>query len=165
MNNYKKKVLINLVVLIIFVLYFYLLNCIFINFGKEKFIDIHMYISMSVLFCSIIIFEIAYKKDSGKLTIYGIETLILSINTLISLNMINKFHISFSQYINISCIVYLLYYVFKFIIQYTINRREYLKSLSDIKEIVKSEPLKKEAHKRNKWIYDVTRLSKKNMIK
>ena len=79
--------------------------------------------------------------------------------------MINKFHISFSQYINISCIVYLLYYVFKFIIQYTINRREYLKSLSDIKEIVKSEPLKKEAHKRNKWIYDVTRLSQKNMIK
>ena len=156
MNNYKKKVFINLTVLIVFVLYFYLLNCIFSNVGKEKILEIYKYISTSLIFITILIFEIAYRKDSGIITIYGLETLFLSINTLISITMISKFKMSFAQYINISCVCYLIYYILKFIINYTINRREYLHSLSDIKDIVSSNPMKKEAYKRNKG--HITRL-------
>ena len=149
MNNYKKKVFLNFAILVVFVLYFYLLNHMFFNLGREKFTEIYKYISMSIVFVTIIIFEIAYKKESGIITIYGLEVFLLSVNTIISITMIRKLNISFEKYINISCLCYLIYYIFKFIINYTINKREYVNSLSDIKEIVHSDPLKKEAYKRN----------------
>lgn len=149
MNNYKKKLFINFAILVVFVLYFYLLNHLFFNLGRERFIEIYKYISISIIFLTIIIFEIAYKKESGIITIYGLEVFLLSVNTIISITMISKLNITFEYYINISCLCYLIYYIFKFIINYTINKREYLKSLSDIKDIVNTDPLKKEAHKRN----------------
>lgn len=149
MNNYKKKLFINFAILVVFVLYFYLLNNLFFNLGRERFIEIYKYISISIIFLTIIIFEIAYKKESGIITLYGLEVFLLSVNTIISITMISKLNITFEYYINISCLCYLIYYIFKFIINYTINKREYLKSLSDIKDIVNTDPLKKEAHKRN----------------
>ena len=149
MNNYKKKLFINFAILVVFVLYFYLLNNLFFNLGRERFIEIYKYISISIIFLTIIIFEIAYKKESEIITIYGLEVFLLSVNTIISITMISKLNITFENYINISCLCYLIYYIFKFIINYTINKREYLKSLSDIKDIVNTDPLKKEAHKRN----------------
>ena len=149
MNNYKKKVFINFAILIIFVLIFCLLNFIYFHFEIEKFVEIYKYISMSILFISIIIFEIAYNKDNGTIAIFGIESLLLSISTLISINMSKKFNITFIKYINISCVIYVIYYVFKLIILYTKERRSYLKSLSDIQEIVTVEPLKKEAKRKN----------------
>ena len=149
MNNYKKKLFLNFAMLVVFILYFYLLNHLFFNLGREKFIEIYKYISISIVFVTIIIFEIAYKNESGIITIYGLEFFLLSINTIISITMISKLNVSFEKYINISCLCYIIYYIFKFIINYTINKREYVKSLSDIKEIVNTEPLKKEAQKRN----------------
>ena len=149
MNNYKKKLFINFAILVVFVLYFYLLNHLFFYLGRVKFTEIYKYISISIVFLTTIIFEIAYKKESGIITIYGLEVFLLSVNTIISITMISKLNITFENYINISCLCYLIYYIFKFIINYTINKREYLKSLSDIKDIVNTDPLKKEAHKRN----------------
>lgn len=149
MNNYKKKVFINLSILIILVLSFCLLNFIHFHFEIENFVEIYKYISIGILFISIIIFEIAYNKDNGTIAIFGIESLLLSISTLISINMSKKFNITFIKYINISCVIYVIYYVFKLIILYTKERRSYLKSLSDIQEIVTIEPLKKEAKRKN----------------
>ena len=146
---YIKKVLINIGVLIAIGIYFIILNLLNIKIDKEAFINIYKYMSMGILLFAIILFEIAYKKDSGTITIFGIEVLILSVITLLSINMASKFKIDFQKYLIASCVVYVVYYIFKFIIIHTINRRTYLKSLSDIKEIVTSEPLKKEARKRN----------------
>ncbi|MBO4815706.1 MAG: hypothetical protein J5507_01970 [Clostridia bacterium] len=149
MNNYKKKLFLNLTILVILVLYFCLLNFMFVHFGIEKFVEIYKQISIGILFISIIIFEIAYNKDNGTTAIIGIELLVLSIITLISINMSKKINITFLQYINFSCVIYLIYYIFKLIILYTKERRIYLKSLSDIQEIVNAEPLKKEAKRKN----------------
>ncbi len=163
--GYKKQVIINLIILIGIVLYSYIINHISGSIEKEKFTYISKIISFCFLFLSIIIFEISYNKDNGTVAIYGIEVLILSISTLISFNMIQKLNITFQQYINFECITYLIYYVMKFLILYTNKKRNYLRSFSDIQEIVKSEPMKKEAYKRNKWIRKATRLSRKNVIK
>ena len=136
MNNYKKEFFINLIVLIGFVIYYFALYFIFSHFGKDKYTDIYKYISIFMAVLTIIVFEIAYKKNSGTITIYGLETLLTSLNTLISITIISKFNIILKKYIIISCICYIIYYLFKFIITSTINRREYLKSLSDISQIV-----------------------------
>ena len=56
--------------------------------------------------------------------------------------------IVFEDYILITSYIFSLYYILKAIIIFTKEKREYLKSLSDIREIVDIKPIKKEAEKR-----------------
>lgn len=144
----RKKIFENLIIAIAVMLYFIVIN--FANLRVEENILLNgiKIASLIVLFLSIIIFEIAYHKDSGKIAIYGIEILVLSIHTLTIWNMINKINISFQKYILFSTYAFAIYYVLKAIIIYTNEKRKYVKSLSDIHEIVSNEPVKKEAKKR-----------------
>ena len=56
----------------------------------------------------------------------------------------------FIKYLEISAIVFSIYYALKAIIIFTIEKKNTLKQLSDISEIVKEEPIKKEATKKKK---------------
>ena len=69
-------------------------------------------------------------------------------------NVINKIGFTFDNYMLVSCFIIFIYYLLKSIIIYTNEKREYLKSLSDISEIVENTPIKKEATKKKgkKWI-------------
>lgn len=103
------------------------------------------------LVIGILILEKAYKEDSGKVAITAIEFLVLSIHSLSITHMVNLFKCEFKKYLFISGAVILIYYIIKGIILYTKENQQYLKDLSDISDIVKEdEPVKKEAHKRNK---------------
>ena len=106
--------------------------------------------SMIIMFISILIFEIAYKKDNGIIAITGIEILIVALHTLSILHVVQARKFDFNIYILTSSYLFAIYYVLKSIIIYTNEKRKYLKSLSDIKEIVTNEPIKKEAKKRCK---------------
>ena len=101
-----------------------------------------------LLFLSILIFEVAYHKDNGKLAINGIEILVIAFHTLTIWYVINRSNLSFQSYLLFSTYAVLIYYILKSIIIYTEGKREYLKSLSDIHEIVNNNPIKKEAKKR-----------------
>ena len=90
----------------------------------------------------------AYHKDEDSLAITGIEVLALAIHTLTSFNVINKIGFTFDNYMLVSCFIIFIYYLLKSIILYTNEKREYLKSLSDISEIVENTPIKKEATKK-----------------
>ena len=147
----RKKVFENIIIAIAVMIYFIIIN--FLNFkGIEQniILNITKIASMVILILSIVIFEIAYHKDSGKLTINGIEALVLAFYTLTIFHVVNKFNIEFSSYILFSTYAFAIYYVLKSILIYTREKREYVKSLSDIHEIVQNEPVKKEAKKRNK---------------
>ena len=67
-----------------------------------------------------------------------------------SRNVVEVSAIDFNVYIVTSSYLFSIYFVFKSMIIYTIEKRKYLKSLSDIKQIVINEPIKKEAKKNNK---------------
>ena len=56
----------------------------------------------------------------------------------------------FTKYIFISSSVITIYYILKAILVYTKDKRNYLKNLSDIREIVDIKPTKKQAKKREK---------------
>ena len=127
----------NLITLICIVLHFILIIFTFNRLDENMFINVTKFFSFGVLIITIIIFEIAYKKDSGKGALYGIEALMIAINTLIINNMMKRFNMSFKNYLIISMSVFLIYYVFKIVILYTQNRKRYLESLSDIRDIVK----------------------------
>lgn len=146
----RKKIFGNVIIAIAIMLYFMLINFSYFRVEEEIFVKGIKITSMIVLFLGIGILEIAYSKDSGKIAINGIEILILSVYTLTIWHVLSKIGITFETYIVISSYVFAIYYILKAILIYTNEKRIYLKSLSDIHEIVSNEPIKKEAKRREK---------------
>lgn len=144
----RKKVFENLIIAIAIMLYFILINFSYLRMEEAMLLNGIKIASLIVLFLSITIFEIAYHKDNGKIAINGIEILILAFHTLTIWHIVNKMNISFETYILFSTYAFAIYYILKSILIYTNEKRKYLKSLSDIHEIVNKEPIKKEAKKR-----------------
>lgn len=144
-----KKILVNLITAIGMMCYFITLNLAHSAMKQERLIgDIEVFAG-AFLITGIFLLEKAYQKDDGKIAITGIEFLILSLHSLSIMHIITLLKYDFRLYILTSSYIISSYYVLKSIILYTKERKDYLKSLSDISEIVKKEePIKKEAKKR-----------------
>ena len=125
----------NMIIAIIIMIYTYFLVMGFVNISSEKYIIDLMVFSILLLFLSIIIFEIAYKKDSGKLAINGIEVLVLAIVTFYLPYMYAYFHNDYNTIVILLGIVYAIYYSTKSIISTKLEKRKYKKTSSDIKNI------------------------------
>lgn len=138
-----------LIMTVAIMIYFIALHLGYKNISLDVFeLDLKVY-SIALLLISIFVFENAYKKDSGTIAIYGIETLVLALETLLIPHIAERLGINIPIILVISPFVFAVYYIFKCVITYTKERRAYLNSLSDIKEIVKKEePQKKEAKKK-----------------
>ena len=95
--------------------------------------------------------EKAYKSDDGKTAITAIELLVMSFYSLSIMHMVALIKCDFIHYMFFSAWGIAIYYLIKTIIIFTKQKRDDLKNLSDISEIVKKdEPIKKEAKKRTK---------------
>ena len=150
-NNNKiilRNIFKNLAILALIILYFGFINFTYIKMEEDIITLITKIASMVLLFLSIIIFEVAYHKDSGRLAINGIEILFLAFHTLTIWHVISKRQLSFKSYLLFSVCAFSIYYILKAIIIYTKGKRDYVKSLSDIHEILNNDPVKKEAKKR-----------------
>jgi len=155
-NNIVKKindlvtgnVLNNLVYASMITIYFMFFNMYAVFTETEIFIQ---YIKIaSFIFFSIFIFEIAYKKDNDEISLNGIEFLVLSIFSLLIQYIPKLLKIDENTYMLAGTYIFLIYYGIKNIIIYTCERKKELDNLSDIKEIVKDEPIKKETKRKNK---------------
>ena len=145
-----KTVFRNLLKAIGIMAYFVILNIAYVRMNADRLMnDIEIFAGAFLVF-GLIMLEIAYKKDSGKTAISGIELLVLSMHSLSIKHVIAFYEYDFRFYLLTSSYVFAIYYVLKSIIIYTKEKRKYLKNLSDISEIVKEEPIKKEAKKRRK---------------
>ena len=130
--------------------YFIILNFAYTRMNTDRLINDIEVFSGIFLVIGLVMLEIAYKKDSGKSAISGIELLVLSMHSLSINHIITFYKYDFRFYLLVSSYVFAIYYVLKSVIIYTKEKREYLKSKSDISEIEKEEPVKKEAKKRRK---------------
>ena len=93
--------------------------------------------SITSLLISIVLFEKAYKKDSGEIAIYGIETLMLAIITLTLIYINLMFSSRYVFIVNsISCI-FAIYYLIKSVIIYIKKRKKCY--IDDMKEIINKE--------------------------
>ena len=145
-----KKIFINLIIAIAIMGYFAILNYSYDKINQDNLVDIIEICSGVLLLISLILLEVSYKKDSGTFAITAIEFLVLTFHSLLIIHIITRYEYQFQFYILTSSYTDATYYVLKSIILYTKGRREYLKGLSDISEIVKKEePVKKEAKKQN----------------
>lgn len=144
-----KDILTNIIYLILVLVYFITFNTQGSLLDLEiliKYIDIS---SMTFLAIAIVMFEVGYRKEKTKIFIYGIEFFVLAIFTLLIKHMPKVLGYTMKDYIEVGIYAYIAYYILKSAIQYTIQKQNELKSLSDIKEIVKEEPTKKETKRKN----------------
>lgn len=120
-----------------------------IDFDKYL-IDIKV---LSVILCalSIVLLEVSYKNKAKKVCIWGIETLILAIIVLFGTYIVILLGNNYVIYLAVMSYIYAIYYLIKNIIIKKNIKKEYIKSLSDISEIVKKEkPIKKKETRRKR---------------
>ena len=140
----------NIVIAILIMAYFVGVYVAYKYIPNEIFSRVLQGVTMLLLLISIVIFEVAYKKDSGLLAMTGIETLVLACHALALPYVLTVFKWDLMWYVTISGYLFAIYFVFKSIVIYTSGKKKYLQSFSDIAEIVKEdEPRRKEAVKRN----------------
>lgn len=138
----RKEIFINFVLAIGIILYFIFLIMGSVDSTKtSRTLDFRIF-SLVLLFIAICLFEIAYKKDSGKIAINGIEFLVIALVTLFFPYIIfeldsmhQKYYFMISGYIAI-------YYIIKSIVISNRAKIKYEKQESDIKEIIKKEEKK-----------------------
>ena len=152
-NKISKNVYENLLIAIIIMIYFIVINYLYYKLSKTTIMLVLRVLSMVILTVCISILEYAFRKDSGKRAINAIEVLVLAGHTLSISHVVQSNKFEFANYILVSSYIFSIYYLLKAIFLYTKERREYLKSLSDIKDIVSNDPVKKVATKKGeeKW--------------
>lgn len=140
----KKEVFTNLVVASGIILYF-----IFIVLGSVgtiknvRIIDLNIF-SFLFLTVAIFLFEIAYRKDDGKLAMHGIESLVVAIFTLFLPYIIFELNKTDKKYYLMVSIYIASYYILKSIIISVKTKNKFMSNnISDIKEIVKKEKTKR----------------------
>lgn len=140
----KKEIFTNIIVGSIIILYFILIILGSVDSTKNiRTIDMNIF-SIIFLGISITIFEISYRKDNGKLAMYGIESLVVAMFTLFLPYIIFELDKTDKKYFLMSGIYISAYYILKTIFISIKTKNEYMNSnISDVKEIVKKEKTKR----------------------
>lgn len=132
----RKKVLKNFLLATAILLFFTILKLMAINLEKQIAILIYQILSIIVFVVTLILFEVAYKKDSDSIAITSIEMLSVSIIALLApYILINKVNV----YTSSVGVFFAIYYSLKNFIIYKNEKRDYLKEKNDIKQIIKKE--------------------------
>lgn len=143
-NIIKKKLVPNILICIILILYYIFIELGFTNIETNNYIIDLKVFSGVFLVISIYLFEKSYKNDSGSTAIYGIEMLILSIFNFVAIYMYYSVSNKFEMGVFAFAIFVAVYYMLKTIILYIKKKKEYFFERSDIKKIVSSKKIKKE---------------------
>ncbi len=149
-NCIKGEELANLAYPAIIIIFFIFFNILYQTIDISKISIIGKVSSFVFLLLSITIIEIAYKKDNDKITLHGMEFLVLAIFMLLAEHISKTINIKIQTYTLVGSIIFAIYYILKTVIIYTIENRKKLESYSDIKEIVKEEPIKRTTTRKNK---------------
>ena len=120
-------------------IYILFLNLGYIKLEESVFRTDLKVFAVSLILFTIWVFEKAYKKDSGEITVYGIELLVLSLITLY-MPYVYYYQGEVVKFIFETSAVYIsLYYIIKCVIIYRKEIKKYKNSLSDVKEITQEE--------------------------
>lgn len=136
-DKIHKKMFENILIADILMAFLYLVSLGALNIETSVFIKDLQVFSISFIIFTIILFEISYKKDNGKLAINGVESFAFSV-CILSLIYVYTMHMKdFDLYIALVAYTFSIYYIIKAIIISKKMKKQYVQSLSDIEEIIK----------------------------
>lgn len=131
-----KKALKNFLFATAILLLFIILMIIARNLEKQVATLIYKILSVCLLLSTLILFEVAYKKDSDSLAVTSIEMFFLTIITLLTpYILISKTNI----YTSIVGVYFVVYYSIKNLKIYKAEKNKYINEKSDITQIIKKE--------------------------
>lgn len=134
-----KNIFFNFLLAIAIMAYICVENAVYIYCSDYVYNIISKFLIIISVIISVIIFEIAYRKDSGRFAIYGIELFVFSVIILYMPKMFINLDKFYSRIFLLTPLYCAIYYVGKSIIIYKKTEKEYQNSLSDVKEILKEE--------------------------
>ena len=138
-NEVRKDIFKNLLLGIAIMIYFIVL--IVGNMGGIKdIVTVYFNIySIFLLIFSIVLIEVAYKKNNGKTAVYGVEIMIVAILTMFLPYVIFEFSKRYQKYFILSTSLVSVYYIIKCIALKNKAMSVYEKEESDIDEITKAQ--------------------------
>lgn len=132
----QKKVLKNFLFATLILLFLGMLKFVALREGKNIPVLISKISSVFFLIDTLILFEIAYKKDNDEIALNGIEMMFFAITTLLApYSLINKTN----AFIAIMGVGFAVYYAVKNYVVYRKEKNNYLKEKNDIDQIIKKE--------------------------
>lgn len=151
-NILTQRILTNLTYTLITILYFIFFSTQYTKLEANILIKYINASSMLFLGISIIMMEIAYRKNNELTFFNGLEFLAMAIFILLTQHMSKVLNCSIQVYTLAGANFLAVYYILKSAILYTKDQQNKLKDLSDIKDIVKDEPIKKATKRKNKKV-------------
>lgn len=109
--------------------YFICIDIGYLNIKSETFLIVLKVLSMLSIIITVLIYEYAYKKDSDKYAINGIEWMVLSICTVILLHIYKLYNDKFIIMTTIFGLLFMIYYIIKSIVVYIKDKREIRKKI------------------------------------
>lgn len=131
-----KNVFGNILFGILISIYFISLGWGFVNINTRSFVTDLKVFSVILLGITIILFEYAYNKDSGRAVLKGVEMLVVSIVSLVLLYMYILYQDKFVMITSICSCVAIVYYFIRAISVYIKDKISWKKTISDVKEII-----------------------------
>lgn len=130
----NKSLFKNIIVAICVIIYFIFLNLGQMNIKGDVYVTDLKVFSMCVLLTAIALLEVAYKKDSGEIALYGVEMIVISLTT-VALIYVNLMLSTRYVYI-VSAISYIfaIYYLIKSIVIFLRKKKQYF--VNNMKEIM-----------------------------
>ena len=137
LKTIRKPAIYNALLGLAVIVYFGFLILGFYNIDRNVYQTDLKVFALSILFVAIIVLEKAYKEDSGRIAIVGIELIIIA---TISLGLIFAhlmFSASYVLIVSVIVAVFFVYYIIKSMIMYLRGRKKYF--VNDMKEMINTE--------------------------
>ena len=137
-ENIKNKIFHSLIAATIILSYLAAINIMYYNFKPKKFEYYMKFFALGIIVVTVIDIELAYRKNSKKLCLIGLELLACAILSL----YIPYIYIHTTDYLRNSVMllpgILLIYYVFKSLVIFKQNQFKHRNNLSDVKELLRS---------------------------
>lgn len=134
-NKINTRIFQNICLAVVTMLYLHFVVLGFVNIENSVFVTDIKVFSIALLIVAIAIFEYAYKKDSGRHAIHGIEVLMLALTTMAFIYTNLIWADRFIYVVALVTYLFAIYYVAKSIIIYNKMKKEYF--VNEMKEIIK----------------------------
>ncbi len=135
-DTIKTQVFYNFLVAIIIVIYLCIVNILFYQLTETAFESDMKIFALGMILVTVGMFEMAYRKESSKICIIGIELFICSIISLYIPYIYLHTNITFRQVVMALPVGLVLYYIVKAMIIYKEKKFQYQNHLSDVKEMM-----------------------------
>lgn len=152
-ENIKTNIFHSLIAAAIILAYLAAINLMYYKFEQNTFEHYMKYFALGIILITVIDIEFAYRRDSKKLALIGVELLSCGILSL----YIPYIYLHTTAYLR-NCVmvlpaVLLVYYAFKSLIIFKQNQFKHQNNLSDVKDLLKDDERKSYIEEESKKTY------------